>query len=158
MEPMPPAADPSVFSGAPAAPVAAGPPGGGAGPTPPPEPGSVKGLLVAKVLTWLVYAYVIVAVVMLTLYFFLLLFNADPSASFAEWVYRSADRVMEPFRGIFPTKEAGNGSVLDFAVLFAMLVYGIVALLLHSLISWLDYRVRLDRWRAAHPGQVPPPR
>lgn len=154
MEPMPPSAAPSVYSGTPAAPGGPGTPA----PEPPPEPGAVKGLKVAKVLTWLVYAYVIVAVVMLTLYFFLLLFNADPSASFAEWVYRSADRVMEPFRGIFPTKEAGNGSVLDFAVLFAMLVYGIVALLLHSLISWLDYRVRLDRWRAAHPGQVPPPR
>lgn len=150
MEPMPPASPSSVY----ATPAGAAP----EAPAPPPEPGSVKGLLVAKVLTWLVYAYVVVAVVMLTLYFFLLLFNADPSASFAEWVYRSADRVMEPFRGIFPTKEAGNGSVLDFAVLFAMLVYGIVALLLHSLISWLDYRIRLDRWRAAHPGQVPPPR
>lgn len=149
MEPMPPASSSSVYTTPDATAEAAGPA---------PDPGAVKGLLVAKVLTWLVYAYVIVAVVMLTLYFFLLLFNADPTASFAEWVYRSADRVMEPFRGIFPTKEAGNGSVLDFAVLFAMLVYGIVALLLHSLISWLDYRIRLDRWRAAHPGQVPPPR
>mgnify|MGYP000113670116 CR=1 FL=1 len=27
-----------------------------------------------------------------------------------------------------------------------------------SLVEWLDYRIRLDRWRAAHPGQVPPPR
>jgi len=151
MEPTPPAKSSSVY-----ATPASAPPSGASGP--PPDSGRVTGLRVAKVLTWLVYAYVVVAVVLLALDFFLLLFNADPSASFAEWVYRSAGRVMEPFRGIFPTKEAGNGSILDFAVLFAMLVYGIVALLLHSLVSWLDYRIRLDRWRAAHPGQVPPPR
>lgn len=151
MEPMPPADPSSVYS------TPSGAPQSGAA-APPPDSGKVTGLRVAKVLTWLVYAYVVVAVVLLALDFFLLLFNADPSAAFAEWVYRSADRVMEPFRGIFPTKEAGNGSILDFAVLFAMLVYGIVALLLHSLVSWLDYRIRLDRWRSAHPGQVPPPR
>ena len=64
---------------------------------------------------------------------------------------------MEPFRGIFPTKTAGNGSVIDFSVLFGIIIYGIVALLLHSLVEWLDYKIRLNRWKAAHPGQVPPP-
>lgn len=128
-----------------------------AGPRPEPESASVTGLRVAKVLTWVVYAYFVLAVVILTLDFFLLLFNANPTASFTEWVYRSADRVMEPFRGIFPAKAAGNGSILDFAVLFGIMVYGILALALHSLVGWLDYRIRLDRWRSAHPGQVPPP-
>ena len=45
-----------------------------------------------------------------------------------------------------------------FAVLFAIIVYGVLALAFHSLVEWLDYRIRLDRWRAAHPGQVAPPR
>ena len=134
------------------------PPGQTAPSGPPPDPGKVTGLRVAKVLTWLVYAYFLVAVVLLVLEFFLLLFNANPDAGFAEWVYRSADRLMEPFRGIFPTKQAGNGSVLDFAVLFAIIVYGVLALAFHSLVEWLDYRIRVDRWRAANPGQVPPPR
>ncbi len=149
MEPMP---------GTPAPSASPTTPGATATPAAPPDPGVVTGLRVAKVLTWLVYAYFLVAVVLLVLEFFLLLFNANPTAGFAEWVYRSADRVMEPFRGIFPTKEAGNGSVLDFAVLFAIIVYGVLALAFHSLVQWLDYRIRLDRWRAAHPGQVPPPR
>ncbi len=152
MEPMPGTPAPSA---SPTTPGATGAPGT---PAAPPDPGVVTGLRVAKVLTWLVYAYFLVAVVLLVLEFFLLLFNANPTAGFAEWVYRSGDRVMEPFRGIFPTKEAGNGSVLDFAVLFAIIVYGVLALAFHSLVQWLDYRIRLDRWRAAHPGQVPPPR
>ena len=77
----------------------------------------ITGLRFAKVLVWLVYAYFIVALVILTLAFFLQLFGASTTASFTEWVYRSADRVMEPFRGIFPTREIGDqGSVIDFAV------------------------------------------
>ena len=87
---------------------------------PPPDPGSVAGLRFAKVLTWLLYAYFIIAVIVLVLAFFLQLFNASETASFTEWVYRNADRVMEPFRGIFPTKTAGNGSVIDFSVLFGI--------------------------------------
>ena len=142
----------------PGTPAPTGAPNAGTPASPPPDPGAVTGLRVAKVLTWLVYAYLLVAVVLLVLEFFLLLFNANPTAGFAEWVYRSADRVMEPFRGIFPTKQAGNGSVLDFAVLFAIIVYGVLALAFHSLVQWLDYRIRVDRWRAANPGQVPPPR
>ena len=38
--------------------------------------------------------------------------------------------MLEPFRGIFPTRDIGEqGSVVDFAVLFAIIVYGILATL-----------------------------
>ena len=121
------------------------------------DAGGIKGLRVAKVLTWLLYAYFAVAVIVLVLAFFLLLFNASETAAFTEWVYRSATRVMEPFRGIFPSAVRSNGSVVDFAVLFGIIIYGIVAMLLNSLVEWLDYKIRLNRWRGAHPGEVPPP-
>ena len=49
-------------------------------------------------------------------------------------------------------------NAMVYPILLTVVCLGIVALLLNSLISWLDYRIRLDRWRAAHPGQVPPPR
>ena len=55
----------------------------------------------ARALTYLVYAFTIIALVILVLGFFLPLFGANPEAGFAEWVYRSLDRVMAPFRGIF---------------------------------------------------------
>ena len=88
------------------------------------------------------------AVIILTLAFFLLLFNASETAAFTEWVYRSADRAMQPFRGIFPAAEGENGSVLDFAVLFAIIVYGIVAMLLSAAISWIDRKIHEERAKA----------
>lgn len=107
----------------------------------PEDSGKTTGLRFAKVLVWLVYAYFMFAVIILTLAFFLLLFNASADAGFTQWVYRSADRVLEPFRGIFPNATADNGSVLDFAVLFAIIVYGILAMLVHAGIDWIDRRI-----------------
>jgi uncharacterized protein YggT (Ycf19 family) len=115
----------------------------------PKDPGNVTALRFAKVLTWLVYAYFVLALIVLTLYFFLLLFNASETAGFTEWVYRSADRAMQPFRGIFPTVEGEQGSVLDFAVLFALIVYGIVVLVLRAIIDWLDRKIREERAKMA---------
>ena len=55
----------------------------------------------ARAVTYLVYAFVLVALAILLFGFFLLLFGANPDAPFAEWVYRSLTRVMAPFRGLF---------------------------------------------------------
>ena len=103
-----------------------------------------------RALVYLVYFFVTVALIVLTFGFFLLLFGANPDAAFAEWVYRSLNRVMAPFRGIFESIQLDGNSVLDVSVLFAMIVYGIVALALRSLIDWLTYRVELLRTREAH--------
>ena len=123
----------------------------------------ITGLRVAKVLVWLVYAYFLVATVILTLAFFLLLFNASTSAGFTEWVYRSAERFLDPFRGIFPTVEAGNGSVFSAAVLFAIIMYGIFAMLVHGVVYWLDDKITHQRYKAqqaanaAYTTSTPPP-
>ena len=101
----------------------------------------LKSLRFARVLVWLVYAFFVVATIILLLAFVLLLFNASTTASFTQWVYRSANRVLEPFRGIFPTVTSGNGSVIDFAVLFAIIMYGILALVVHALVTWLDHQI-----------------
>jgi uncharacterized protein YggT (Ycf19 family) len=99
-------------------------------------------LLVARALTYLVYGFVIVALVLLVLGFFLLLFGANPHAEFAQWVYRSLIRVMAPFRGLFERVALNGKSVLDVSILFAMVVYGFVALGLHAVIDWLADRAR----------------
>ena len=103
-----------------------------------------------RALVYLVYFFVTVALIVLTFGFFLLLFGANPEAAFAEWIYRSLDRVMAPFRGLFESVQLNGQSVLDVSVLFAMIVYGIVALALRSLIDWLTYRVEMLRTREAH--------
>jgi hypothetical protein len=102
---------------------------------------------VARVVSYLIYFYVIVVEIILVIGFFLLLFGANPSAGFTEWAYRNLDRVMEPFRGIFTPIQLGTTSgnvdaVFDTSVLFAMIVYGIIAIALSALTRWLSQRLR----------------
>lgn len=105
---------------------------------------------VMRLISYLVYAYVVVVEVILGLGFFLLLFGANPTSDFVQWIYRSLNRAMEPFRGIFkPVDLGGNqevASVFDASVLFAMIIYGLLAILVHAFIRWLTYRLyKLDR-------------
>jgi uncharacterized protein YggT (Ycf19 family) len=103
------------------------------------EPVAVARL--ARALTYLVYGFVLVALVLLLLGFFLLLFGANPDAPFAEWVYRGLGRVMAPFRGLFEPVPMDGRSVLDVSILFAMIVYGLAALALQAVIDWLTDRI-----------------
>jgi uncharacterized protein YggT (Ycf19 family) len=110
---------------------------------------SITLIRIARVLTYLVYAFVLCTLVILLLGFFLLLFGANPDVPFAEWVYRSLDRVMAPFRGLFESIQLNGNSVFDTSVLFAMIVYGIVGIALSTLIHWLtDKLLVMQRKRA----------
>ena len=95
-----------------------------------------------------VWAYFIFLVIILFSAFFLLLFDANAEVGIVEWIYRSADRAMEPFRGIFPTREAGQGSIIDFSILFAVIVYGIIAGLIDALINFIDRKIAEERQKA----------
>jgi hypothetical protein len=101
---------------------------------------------VVRALSYLVYFYLIVVEIVLFIGFFLLLFGANPSAGFTQWAYRNLDRVMAPFRGIFTPIQLGTTSAdvqatFDTSVLFAMIIYGIVALVLSAFIGWLSGRL-----------------
>jgi uncharacterized protein YggT (Ycf19 family) len=95
-----------------------------------------------------VYAFAIACIVILAIAFFLQLFNANQTAPFVDWVYRAARRIMQPFRGIFPSVEGEQGSVFDVSMLFAMFMYGLLALGLQALISWIDRRIASIRYEA----------
>jgi uncharacterized protein YggT (Ycf19 family) len=113
---------------------------------------------IARALTYLVYAFVIVALIILLLGFVLKLFGANPDAPFAEWVYRGMRRVMAPFRGLFEPVALDGRAVLDVSILFAMLVYGIVALALHAVIEWLTgliVAMRVDNTAARGRASTP---
>jgi uncharacterized protein YggT (Ycf19 family) len=94
-------------------------------------------LKITRVLLWIVYVWVTITIVLLFLGFFLLLFGADPTAGFVEWVYRSTQRAMAPFRGIFEPINVSGDSVLDVSILFAIIVYAFVAVGLNALLGWL---------------------
>jgi uncharacterized protein YggT (Ycf19 family) len=118
---------------------------------------------VGRIVLWLVYIWVAITLVLLFLSLILELFGANPTAGFVDWVYRSTERAMAPFRGIFEPITFSDQSVLDVSVLFAMIVYGFVALGLHFAIEWLTRMLRADDVRqqqqeaqaaAATPRQV----
>jgi hypothetical protein len=52
---------------------------------------------------------------------------------------------MAPFRGLFEPITFGDQSVLDTSLLFAMIVYGFVALFLRAAIDWVTDRIRQRR-------------
>ena len=108
---------------------------------------------IAKILLWIVYVWVVLNLVLLFLAFWLQLLGANPQAGFTEWVYRSVSRSMAPFRGIFEPIVLSDQSVLNTSLLFAMIIYAVVALLLHAGIDWVaDFvatrrrRLELEVW------------
>lgn len=103
-------------------------------------------LWIAKTVSYLVYFYLLMVEVILAVGFFLLLFGANPSAGFVTWIYRSLDRTMKPFRGMFSPIELGvTGnqveSIIETSILFAMVIYGIVAIVAHTVVVWLSDRL-----------------
>jgi hypothetical protein len=89
----------------------------------------------------------------LVLGFFLKLFGANPTAQFVRWAYRSLDRLMAPFDGVFGTVDIGRTNaqvpaIFDPSILLAMVIYGIVLVAIHAVLEWIVDRV--DRAEAQH--------
>jgi len=103
----------------------------------------------ARVLLWLIYAWVTVMLVLLFLTFILELAGANPNAEFVQWVYRSVERAMAPFRGIFEPITFSDDSVLDGSVLFAMIIYGFVAMGLNVALDWITGKLSLATYQDA---------
>lgn len=116
---------------------------------------------ISRVLVVFIYGFAVVAICLLAMAFFLRLFNANTSAPFVDWVYRATSRIMQPFRGIFPAIEGETGSVFDVSLLFAMFMYGLLAIGMHALIDWIDRKMAAARWAeqwaatSAPPGAAP---
>lgn len=106
-------------------------------------------LRLSKGVVFFVYLVVAAVVALLTIAFVLELFGANPDTGFAEWVYDHTTRVMEPFRGLFDNHQISEKSVLDFSILFAIIIYAVLAIALHALASWLANRVVVANKRIA---------
>ncbi|HUA13249.1 MAG TPA: hypothetical protein VL989_01990 [Candidatus Sulfotelmatobacter sp.] len=94
----------------------------------------------AKLIAYLAYLYFLVATVFLVIGFFLLLFGANQNVGFVKFVYHFAAVFLQPFRGIFPTHQLTDRSYFSASALFAIIMYGIGAVLINSLVTWLSYR------------------
>jgi uncharacterized protein YggT (Ycf19 family) len=98
-------------------------------------------LQVARGIILVIYAILMTYVVILLIAFVLRLFGASPTAPFVDWIYTATARMMQPFRGMFPTEQVTSKSVFDPSLLFAMLMYSLLAMLLHAVVDWLSDRV-----------------
>jgi hypothetical protein len=96
------------------------------------------------------YVIAVAIVALLSLTFLLRLFGASTDASFTRWVYRNADVAMQPFRGIFPTRELSEVSVLDISVLVGALAYVLLALAVDALLAWLTERLERQQANTLH--------
>lgn len=106
----------------------------------------------ARVISYVVYFYIMAVETILFLGFLLLLLGANSSSGFVEWVYRSLDRAMKPFRGIFTPIELGTvsgsevSSVFSTSIVFAMIVYAILGMVVYGFIGWLAQKLdRIER-------------
>jgi uncharacterized protein YggT (Ycf19 family) len=117
----------------------------------PRRPGSegFTALRFSRWLTWFVYMFFVLAMILLAIAFFLQLTNASETAPFTQWVYRTTDRLLKPFRAIYPQVEGENGSVVDFSILFAIIMYGLFALGVHAIVNWIDQKITVMRAEAA---------
>lgn len=94
----------------------------------------------ARVLVYLVYAYLLVAVTFLITGFLLLLLGASQSSSFVDFVYRIAAQFLQPFRGMFPPHQITDNAYFSAAGLFAIIMYGLFAVAIHSLIGYITLK------------------
>ena len=96
---------------------------------------------VARVLTYMVYAYALIAVTFLILGFIMLLFGANPDAGFSKFVYAIASEFMQPFRGIFPLHQVSETGYFSASALFAIVIYFLAAMALHALIAFITGKI-----------------
>ena len=83
---------------------------------------------------------------LLLIAFFLQLTGANPAAPFAAWVYRGTDLLLQPFRSLYPTVKGHTGqSELNLSLVFAILMYGLFALVFDGLVGWFDGWIRRMR-------------
>lgn len=103
-------------------------------------------LRIGRALVLFLYIIVVATVIILLTAFVLRLLGASTDAAFTQWVYRNADSAMRPFRGIFPARDVGDVSVLDVSLLFAVFVYGMLAIAVDAVLQWVT--TQLDRSRS----------
>lgn len=91
----------------------------------------------ARVLTYLVYIYALVATIFLAIGSTLLLFGANATTPFVKFVYNGAQIFLAPFRGIWPPHQVSETGYFSASAFFAIIIYLVLALALHSLVAFL---------------------
>ena len=96
---------------------------------------------ISRGITYFVYGYALVASTFLGIAFVLLLFGANQTTPFVQFIYKTATEFGQPFRGIFPTHPVGETGYFSSSALFAIAMYLIIAAALHSLIAYITAKM-----------------
>ena len=94
-----------------------------------------------RAISYIVYAFTIIAVVFLTMGFFLLLFSANPNVGFTQFVYKVAAEFLQPFRGIFPPHQISETGYFSTSALFAIIFYLFFAAGMDALIGYINVKM-----------------
>ena len=100
-------------------------------------------LNIGKILSYAMYVWVMIGIITLGLRVFLLAASANPSTPFVQFIYRTSNDFLNPFRGIFPTKAISETGYLDIAAIFAMIIYGLIGWGFSALIHY--FQLKIDR-------------
>ena len=95
-------------------------------------------LRVSKVISVLLYLWVIFGIIVLLLRVFLLAFSANMTVGFSHFIMQTSSDYLEPFRGIFVGHSVGETGYLDVSALFAIIVYMFIAWGFHSLMEYIQ--------------------
>lgn len=98
-------------------------------------------LRISKIIAYVMYAWVIIGVVSLSLRVFLLAFSANPETPFVKFVYRTSGDYLNPFRGIFEAKAVGETGYFDVAAMFAIIIYLFIMWGFSALIKYVQYKI-----------------
>lgn len=95
----------------------------------------------SKVISWILYFWVMIGVVTLTLRVFLLALSASVTSSFVEFIYTVSGDYLQPFRGIWPPKPISETGYLDTAAIFAIVVYLFIAWGFRAIIDYVQAKI-----------------
>jgi len=98
-------------------------------------------LKIGKVVTILLYIWVMFGVIVLGLRVFLLAFSANAATPFVQYIYKTSADYLAPFRGIFPSKPVGETGYLDIASIFAIIMYLLFAWLVSAGINYIQSKI-----------------
>lgn len=102
-------------------------------------------LRLSRVIVWIMYIWVLIGVIALSLRVLLLALSASTTAGFTNFVMNVSADYMQPFRGIFPSKPVGETGYLDVSALFAIVVYLFILWGFHSLVIYVQNKIDLDK-------------
>lgn len=102
-------------------------------------------LRMSKVVVWALYFFIVLGIISLVLRVILLALSANPNTGFTNLVANISNDYLQPFRGIFETREIGETGYLDVSSLFAIVVYLFILWGVKSLIEYIQNKIDTER-------------